>query len=63
MFKRFFLIIFIIITYIYLVSSDSKGDILNKARKFYNYCVIKYKKMNLQYHVNKWPKKNKRKYY
>ena len=56
MFKRIILIILIISAYIYLVSSDPKGDVLNKAKKFCNYCFTKYKGMNLQYHVNKWPK-------
>lgn len=63
MFKRIILIIFLIISYVYLVSSDPKGDILSKAKKFCNYCFVKYKKMNLQYHVNKWPNSSKKKFY
>jgi len=63
MFKKIILIILIIISYVYLVSYDPKGDILNRAKKFCNYCFIKYKKMNLQYHVNKWPKKDRKYFY
>jgi len=63
MFKRIILIIFIIIAYVYLVSSDPKGDILNKAKSFCNFCFVKYKKMNLKYHVNKWPAKSKKNYF
>ena len=63
MIKKFLLIILLISSYVYLVSSDPNGDILNKAQKFCNYCFVKYKKMNLQYHVNKWPNSSKKKYY
>jgi len=63
MFRRIILIILLISAYVYLVSSDPDGDILYKARKFCNLCFVKYKKMNLQYYVNKWPNGSKKKIY
>jgi len=63
MFRRIFLIGFLIVSYVYLVSSDPKGDILSRTKKFYSYCVIRYKKMNLKYHVNKWPSSSKKRSY
>ncbi|NGX63915.1 MAG: hypothetical protein KR126chlam6_01337 [Candidatus Anoxychlamydiales bacterium] len=63
MFRRIFLIIFLIVSYVYLVSSDPKGDVLSRAKKFCNYCVVEYKKMNLKYHVNKWPSSSKKRRY
>lgn len=63
MIKRFILIILIIITYVYLVSADQNGEILHKTKKFCNFCLKKYKKMNLQYHVNKWPTKSKKRFF
>ncbi|NGX49502.1 MAG: hypothetical protein K940chlam5_01100 [Candidatus Anoxychlamydiales bacterium] len=63
MFKRIILIILLIASYVYLVSSDPEGDILSKARNFCNYCFAKYKNMNLEYHVNKWPNSSKKNFY
>jgi len=63
MFKKSILIILIIIFYIYLVSSDPKGDIFSKLKKLCEYSYTKYKQMNLKYHINKWPKRSKRRYY
>lgn len=57
MFKKIIIIILIIFAYVYLVSSDQKGDILERAKNFCNSCLGKYKKMNIEYHVNKWPSK------
>ncbi len=63
MIKKIVLIIFVISAYVYIVSSDPKGEILDKAKNFCNSCFTKYKKMNLKYHVNKWPKKDKKNFY
>jgi hypothetical protein len=56
MFRKIILIIFIISIYIFLVTSDQKGDLLNKLKSFCNYCIKKYKDMDLEYQINKWPK-------
>lgn len=64
MIRRTFLIIFVLSAYIYLVSSDPEGTLMYKANKFYKYCTKRYKNMNLQYHVNKWPdSKSKKRHY
>jgi hypothetical protein len=63
MLKKIILIILLITSYVYLVSSDPDGDILNRAKSFCEYCFHKYKDMNLQYHVNKWPATNSKKRY
>ncbi|NGX29393.1 MAG: hypothetical protein KR126chlam4_00123 [Candidatus Anoxychlamydiales bacterium] len=63
MIRRIILIIVLIASYVYLVSSDPEGDILSKARRFCNYCFVKYKDMNLEYHVNKWPNSSKKNFY
>ncbi|NGX27905.1 MAG: hypothetical protein K940chlam1_00077 [Candidatus Anoxychlamydiales bacterium] len=63
MIRKFILIILLISSYVYLVSSDPNGDILSRAQKFCSYCFVKYKQMNLQYHVNKWPSSSKKKFY
>ncbi|NGX57006.1 MAG: hypothetical protein K1060chlam5_01262 [Candidatus Anoxychlamydiales bacterium] len=55
MIKKLFLIIFLLGSYVYLVSTDPEGSMLGKAQNFYSYCQHKYKGMNLKYEVNKWP--------
>lgn len=57
MFKKVILIILLISAYVYLVTSDPKGNILDKVKKFCISCLNKYKKMDIQYEINKWPTK------
>jgi hypothetical protein len=56
MFRKMLLLILIVSGYIYLVSFDSDGAFFIRAKSFYKNCITKYNEMNLQYHVNKWPK-------
>ncbi|OGN61325.1 MAG: hypothetical protein A3F40_00720 [Chlamydiae bacterium RIFCSPHIGHO2_12_FULL_27_8] len=63
MIKKAVFILFLLSTYIYIVSSDPNGSLLDKTKKFYSQWMTRYKKMNLKYHVNTWPNKNKKRYY
>ncbi|MBN2478891.1 MAG: hypothetical protein JXA94_01555 [Parachlamydiales bacterium] len=63
MFKKIILIIFLLSGYIYLVSSDPNGNLLYKAKKTFYYFSGKYKDMNVQYQVKKWPNSNSKKRY
>lgn len=60
MLRRVVLILICLTTYVYLVSSDPGGSLYGKAKSFCNHCYIRYKKMNLEYHVNKFPSKEKK---
>ncbi|NGX35539.1 MAG: hypothetical protein K1000chlam1_00367, partial [Candidatus Anoxychlamydiales bacterium] len=40
MIRKFILIILLISSYVYLVSSDPNGDILSRAQKFCSYCFV-----------------------
>ncbi len=60
MLRRVTLIIICLTTYVYLVSSDPNGNLYGRAKDFCNHCYVKYKKMNLEYHVNKFPYKTKK---
>lgn len=59
MIKKIILIVFLISSYIFIVSTDPQGDILNRAKTFCNFCFAKYKEMNLEFYVKTWPKKDK----
>lgn len=65
MIKKIILIIFLISFYIFLVSSDPKGNrnIFNSVKKIYNFFVAKYRDMDLEYHIKTWSKKDKKKFY
>lgn len=58
MFKKIILIILIICTYIYLVTSDPKGKFLSNIKNMFTSFSTKYKEMNIHYHINKWPSKD-----
>ncbi len=57
MIKKFTVIILLLMSYVYVVSSDPDGNLVYKIKRFCNYCYHKYKGMDLEYHVNKWPEK------
>ena len=64
MIRKLFLILFALSAYIYVVSTDPEGNLIFKAKKFYSFCKGRYIKMNLKYHVKKWPDtKPKKRYY
>jgi hypothetical protein len=49
---------FLLVGYVYIVSTDPEGSMLGKAQQFYGYCQDRYKKMDLKYEVNSWPQES-----
>jgi hypothetical protein len=53
MIRKNLLIIFLLVIYIGIVTIDPEGEFYDKIKNLYEHCLHQYKKLDLEYHINK----------